>query len=224
MNVSAFDARMLMPFSCIVCGPSNSGKSYFIKMLLENCKDVMSLVPENIVWCYTCWQPLYDELLGRINIKFLQGIPDSLCDDELFPPSKTNLLVIDDLMESASKNDEVEKAFTKYTHHRNLSVIYLVQNLFFQGKASRTINLNTNYMVLFKNPRDKLQISVLARQMYPGNSKYFLECFQDATSRPYGYLFVDLKAQTPEELRLRSGVFPQEIPAVYVPKKKSLKY
>ncbi|KAK1788695.1 hypothetical protein P4O66_002516 [Electrophorus voltai] len=31
-------------------------------------------------------------------------------------------------------------------------------NLFFQGKTSRTINLNTNYMILFKNPRDKSQI------------------------------------------------------------------
>ncbi|XP_049341305.1 uncharacterized protein LOC125805028 isoform X2 [Astyanax mexicanus] len=204
---NSFDARLQLPFSCIVCGPSNSGKSFFIKMLLENCTDSMSKIPDRIVWCYTCWQPLYDELMDKLNIYFVQGIPESLCDDELFPPHKTNLLVIDDLMESASKSEEVEKAFTKYTHHRNLSVIYLVQNLFFQGRSSRTINLNTNYMVLFKNPRDKLQINVLARQMYPRNSKYFLECFQDATSRPYGYLLVDLKASTPEDLRLRSGLF-----------------
>lgn len=75
-------------------------------------------------------------------------------------------------------------------------------------------------MVLFKNPRDKLQISVLARQMYSDNSKYFLECFWDATARPFGYLLVDLKAQTPEELCLQSGVFPWEKLIVYVPKKK----
>lgn len=219
-----FDSRLQMPFSCIVCGPSNSGKSFFIKLLLENFMYSMSKIPEQIVWCYTCWQPLYDELSNKINIRFVQGIPDSLCNDELFPPHKTNLLVIDDLMETASKNEEIEKAFTKYTHHRNLSVIYLVQNLFFQGRSSRTINLNTNYMVLFKNPRDKLQISILARQMYPSNNKYFLECYQDATARPYGYLFVDLKATTPEEFRLRSGLFSWENPAVYVPKKKAFKY
>nr|DAC81259.1 TPA_asm: FtsK [Astyanax tetra cavefish adintovirus] len=217
---NSFDARLQLPFSCIVCGPSNSGKSFFIKTLLENCAVSMSKIPDQIVWCYSCWQPLYDELMNVVNIRFVQGIPDSLCDDNIFPPHTSSLVIFDDLMLSASNNLEVQNAFTKYTHHRNLSVIYLVQNLFFQGKSSRTINLNTNYMVLFKNPRDKLQISVLARQMYPGNGKFMLECFQDATARPYGYLFVDLKASTPEELRLRSGLFSWENPAVYIPKKK----
>ena len=39
-----------------------------------------------------------------------------------------------------------------------------------QGKSSRTINLNTNYIILFKNPRDKYQVYLLARQMFPGQS------------------------------------------------------
>ena len=30
--------------------------------------------------------------------------------------------------------------------------------------------------------------------MYTGQSKYFMESFQDATSKPLGYLIVDLKA------------------------------
>ena len=79
-------------------------------------------------------------------------------------------------------------------------------------------------MVLFKNRRDKLQISILACQMYTGNNKYFLECYQDATARPYGYILVDLKESTQEEFRIRSGLFSWENPAVRVPKKKAFKY
>ena len=39
----------------------------------------------------------------------------------------------------------------------------LVQNLFPKNKETRTISLNAHYMVVFKNPRDKSQISHLTR-------------------------------------------------------------
>lgn len=219
------DTRLQHPFSCILAGPSNSGKSYFVKQLLHYAASHVSHKPDNVVWFYACWQKLYDELSCSFpNIRFIEGLPATFIDDELFPPDKVNLAVVDDLMESASENSEIEKAFTKYVHHRNLSILYLIQNIFCQGKKSRTINLNTKYMVLFRNPRDKLQVMTLARQMYPGKTRFFLEAFEDATREPYGYLLVDLRANTPEDLRLRSGFFPPALPAVYIPKKNSSKY
>ena len=65
-------------------------------------------------------------------------------------------------------------------------------------------------MVLFKNPRDRQQIVYLARQVYPNNVSYMLAAFEDATTEPYGYLFVDLNPSTPEEIRLRTHIFPQD--------------
>ena len=127
------------------------------------------------------------------------------------------MLIIDDLMNDASNNVEVQNVFTKYVHHRNLSCLYLVKNLFFQGKVSRTINLNTNYLVLFKNPRDKYQVMLMARQMFPRNSTFF--SFEDATSVPYGYLLIDYKARTPDHLRLRTDLL-SDVPVVYVSKNK----
>ncbi|KAK2144041.1 hypothetical protein NP493_4343g00006 [Ridgeia piscesae] len=129
-----------------------------------------------------------------------------------------NLLVIDDLM---SETDErVTKLFTKKSHHCNTSVIYLVQNLFPKGKESRTISINAQYMVLFKNPRDNKQVVNLAKQMYPGRVKYMQDAFRDATSVPHGYLFVDLKQSTPEHLRLRSNILPDSktYQYAYIPK------
>ena len=35
-DVGEFDFRLQHPFSLIVSGPSNSGKTYFVKMLIEN--------------------------------------------------------------------------------------------------------------------------------------------------------------------------------------------
>lgn len=213
-----FDTRLQHPFSLVVSGPSNSGKTYFVKDVIENATKIISQRMENIVYIYSCWQPLYNELLKIRDINFVQDLPESLCDDTLLPPEKNNLLIIDDLMNDASNNIEVQNVFTKYVHHRNLSCIYLVQNLFIQGKASRTISLNTNYLVLFKNPRDKYQISLLGRQMFPGNVKYFMEAYNDATKQPYGYLMIDYKAKTPDLLRLRTNLLAEH-QVVYIPKK-----
>ena len=71
-------------------------------------------------------------------------------------------------------------------------------------------------MVIFKNPRDSLGISTLARQMYPNNSNFLLESFQDATEKPYGYLLLELHQLTPENMRLRTNILPNERQIVYV--------
>lgn len=80
------------------------------------------------------------------------------------------------------------------------------------------MSLNAHYMILFKNPRDASQISHLAKQMYPGKTKYVQEAYADATSKPYGYLFIDLKQDTPEYGRLRTNILPGETQYVYLKK------
>ena len=42
----------------------------------------------------------------------------------------------------------------------------------------------------------------LARQMYPGRSQRFMDAYEKAVGRPYGYLLVDLKPTTSSDRRL----------------------
>ena len=67
-------------------------------------------------------------------------------------------VVVDDLMEEVSGNKAMNNMFTKYSHHRNISVFFLVQDLF--KKNNQTLTLNAQYMFLFKNPRDKLSLTI----------------------------------------------------------------
>ena len=163
-----------------------------------------------IIWSYGEWQPSYQPLQDRV--QFVQGLPD-------LPAYSREplLLVIDDQMQSVDQR--VCRLFTKESHHHNISVIYIVQNLFDKHKEHRTISLNAHYLVVFKNPRDGSQILHLAKQMYPGKTHYVRQAFELATRHPHGYLLVDLKQTTPEELRLRSHIFPGEHHEVYVPDK-----
>ena len=64
--------------------------------------------------------------------------------------------------------------------------------------------------MLIKNPRDKLQILKLARQIYPGQTDFFLNQYEEAVKRPFGYLLIDLKTTTQDNCRLRTNVLPRE--------------
>ena len=156
-------------FTCIVAGCTQSGKTVWVKSLLENAQTTISPAPQRIIWCYGQWQPSYFDMLRAIpEIEFNKGIPKDIDNTDYLDVSQRNLIVLDDLMAQSSKDKRIADLFTKGSHHRNLSIIYIVQNIFHQGKEMRNISLNAHYFVLFKSPRDKQQISMLARQVDPG--------------------------------------------------------
>jgi len=135
---------------------------------------------------------------------------------EVFDGRCPTLLIIDDLM--SETNQLVANIFTIISHHRNVSVLYVTQNVFDKNKFARTISLNAHYLVLFKNPRDAIQFATLARKMYPHDWKFAVEAYGDATYVPYGYLLVDLKPEQDDRYRLRTNIFPGDTHYVYVRK------
>ena len=110
-------------------------------------------------------------------------------------------------MTKAKCDQRIADLFTKGSHHRNISIVYLTQNVFPQGKACRYIALNTQYLVLFYNLIDRQQVATLARRIYPSTSVTFMRKFEDAMGRPYGYLVLDLKSSTSEQDRLQTDIF-----------------
>jgi len=125
-------------------------------------------------------------------------------------------VILDDLLNDVYSK-QVYDMFTKGSHHRNISVILIIQNLFHQGRYCRDISLNAKYLVLLKNVRDKNQFMFLARQVYPENSASFYKAYLDATQRPHGYLLLDLSQYTDDRLHLRTDIFPTEKTIAYSP-------
>ena len=100
---------------------------------------------DSIIWVHN------DQLKGRVTFTDnLEGIED-------LPRDQRHLLIVDNMMEEAG--DKMLKLFTKGSHHRNMSIVYIVQNLLHKGKLHRS--LNTHYLVF-------TQFQTLARQMFPG--------------------------------------------------------
>lgn len=203
------------PFTCTIAGPTQSGKTWLLKQILTYNSSLFDKIPQNIVYCYSTWQKNF-ETLGEIipKVKFNKGIPDL---DEI-DSSQINILLLDDLMKECEDDPSIQKLFTIDSHHKNISVFFITQNIFSRGKFTRTLNLNSHYIVLFNNPRDKLQINTIARQMFPGKVNFFMEAYDDATSKPHGYLLIDLKQSTESRNRIQTDVTPDKQRIIYTPK------
>ena len=199
------------PFSCIVAGPSKAGKTVFVSKFLKHVDYICSTSPAEIIWAFAEYQPHYRELACNPRVRLCHGIPamTQLKQNVHIP----KLLVFDDLMNEFKRDETLVELFTKGVHHWNISCIHVVQNIFFGGL--RTARINAHYLVLFKNPSDKSQVSALARQIYPGKSRQFIEAYQSSTAQPFTYLLIDMSQNCPEELRLRTNIFPGEVQFVY---------
>ena len=187
------------PFSMIVAGPSRSGKTYWVIDLLANANERIKPTPMKIIYCYSHWQHKYEILKEQMsNVQWHEGLPTKPFMDDV----SDAILVLDDLMAEGVNNPTLMDVFTKGSHHKNISVILLMQNIFHQGTKARSMQLNTQYMVLFKNPHDRQQIKIIAMRMYPQNWRGFLEKFEHETRKAYGKVIIDLRPNTEEENRI----------------------
>ena len=144
--------RFHTPSSLLVVGPSGCGKTVFTTNLLLNNLDLFRTTPSQIHYCYGVWQDGF-QLMKEQGVKFHEGVPDT---DQLktwFP--KGGLLVLDDLMAEGGNDKRVLDLFTKHSHHQNVTVLYLCQDMFPPGKYAKSISRNAHYIVAFKNPRDQ---------------------------------------------------------------------
>jgi len=195
------------PFTAMVAGPTGSGKTYLVRDILLNHSNVMYGMPKcKVLWAYGQWQSLYTKPVDGVCIDYVEGLPDQSTVEEHSP----SLIIVDDLMTELANDKKMTNLFTKGSHHMNISVIFIVQNLFYNAKEMRTININTSYFILMKNPRDKSQIEHLGKQMFPGTKGYLRDAYQDATSKPFGYLIIDCKSDTNDKVRLRTRILPTE--------------
>ena len=91
--------------------------------------------------------------------------------------------------------------------------MFLCQSLFGVKSKLRTLSMNSQYMILFNNPRDKSAISQLAKQVFPENGHLLNEAYRMATKEKlYGYILLDFHYPQNDLVRLRSNIFPDEQP------------
>lgn len=206
MNI--YDARLKSNSSFIFSGPSKSGKTTLVEKIIAKRDDLFTEPFSCIQWF--CAYPPKIKLDG---VTYRIGLPLNQLND--IPPH--SLIILDDFMSELSQTSDLTKLMTKAVHHLPMTLIYITQNLFQQGKDVKTRRMNTDYLVLFKNPHDRAQVDYIGRQMYPKDTKFLTNVYTDVTAQEaYSYLFIDFRQETSDEIRIRSHI-TDNVVRVYTP-------
>lgn len=206
-SVSPFQFKT--PTTIMVCGSTGVGKTVLIFKVIKNRTQLFDKPPEEIIWCYGAYQEVFERY--KPDITFHQG----LIDVETLDRTKHKLIVIDDLMHAL--NRDIAQMFTVYSHHKNITVIFIMQNIFYKNQFMRDIALNTHYMILFNQKRDVSQILRLASQVYPGKTQHFIKVYNEAVSERCGYLMCDFHPKTSHRFLLYRNILPGEVQTAYIP-------
>ena len=105
-----FDVRFFLPSNMLAVGPTSSGKTSWLKKLVENHQIMFSEVPKYMILFYKEWQDAYEDMERKMNqdrdeIRFLKfdSIPTTIEEIkdilEMLPKKAPKLVVFDDYLD-----------------------------------------------------------------------------------------------------------------------------
>ena len=209
------------PSSIYIAGPSSSGKSHLLLGILAERQKIFSQKVHNVVLFYGEYQALYENPEGGA-VTLHYGFPTDEELQQYFTSfgGQHSLVIFDDLMDESATSPLGSDIATKLSHHRNVTCINLVQNIFKQGKSARSQAVNSHYIILTRTCRDLRQVNTLGQQLFPGKGGQFVQAYEDAVDSPLtkeypGHLFIGCHPmKTKRDCRLLSNIFPMDGPKV----------
>lgn len=148
--------KSLLPFSApttiLICGSTQSGKTYFTKQLLEKANEMFTIPVDKIIYAYTEHQDMFHDMEQSMpTLELHQGLPTKEDIEKYTEDVRHTIIVLDDLMLKVAQSQDCVHLFTVTSHHRNITTVMLSQNLYPPGKYDRTISLNCLNVILLKN-------------------------------------------------------------------------
>ena len=202
--------KLQKPFRLIVAGGSGSGKSWFVKKLVEenhfqsSFDEITYVYPDYLDECPTDYNT-------EQSVQCIQGLPDRNTLGSMKPNS---LIILDDLMLEASKCDDIARLFTVIARKRNISVILIVQNIYQQGKQFRNIRLSATGIALFKFYAGVDSNYRILRDV--GLSSFLpRRLMEEVYSKRYNYIYLDLHPNRHNDFSSIRGNIFNEFSRIY---------
>ncbi len=212
-----FDLRLQSNTTTLLIGPSRAGKTNLALKIALDRKSVFRDPPERVVYFYKQYQHVFKATEKKDkNITFL-GSKEQV-DDILQNNVISTLFIIDDFVSEASQKENayITEFFLNRSHHENLTILFLSQLLY--PKNGRAWSLNTTHLVLFKTFHEG-QLNYYFRNLNPKKVKFLMDAYKFSTaSKTYGHFFLSLDPTTPDEIRYRSSILPEEGTVIFMQK------
>ena len=166
--------------------------------------------------CYSHWQDSYQKLKDKWGdkITFSEELPTEgdLAKLAGTPPKHTIFVCDDKAYDMQTEDKFFHDLVSRLAHHLKLTNILLVQDAGLNGKSKSTLLRNTHCNILMRSPRERGYVRSLGQLL--GEYKYLMSAYNQATSRPYGYLVVDNHPKAESKLKYRTNVLPNDSPCI----------
>ena len=208
-----FDLRLKKNFKIFLSGPSGCGKTTFISDLITNLDQISVDPPKKVIYFYKEWQTKFTDMEQTLGVNFIED--NDMIIEQIKDFSVPALVIFDDMLNSENLK-AVAQLFTVFGRHLNLCLAFLTQRLFNNNEFFRQISQNSDYITVFKNPRNSREIRTLASQITPKTLE-LLTIYQKATKDPYSYVLINLTQEGLPQLKYISNVFAKNhVVNVYV--------
>lgn len=132
------DLRFCHPFCILVSGTTGSGKSNFIKNVIE--KNGIKGKINQIYYFMPRLEALNIDAGPDRRLYLMEGIPTKKWIDETFKESnRDTLIVVDDQWDECIESPDVKRLCNWGRRHLGVSLAFVTQNFYEQGKSVRVI-------------------------------------------------------------------------------------
>ena len=201
-----FDLRLKNNFKLFLSGPSGCGKTTLMVDLIKNMNKIAMQPPKIVVYYFKTWQSKFDMLKNEYGVTFMEDNETMI--EQLKRLQSPALVIFDDMINSDNLR-HIAQLFTVYGRHLDLSLAFLSQRLFNNNEFFRQISQNSDYLAVFKNPRNSMDIRILGGQMTP-KSDGLIQVYKKATVKPYSYLFINLTQEAIPQLMFVNDLFSSD--------------
>ena len=160
LNIPHEETLLISPFSLIITGMTQSGKSTTILNYLKNHKKNFKNDFDQIIYLHgsDTQDKFLEPGLEKVNFTKDQNIIKNIMKTE-----NGVLLIIDDLITELGSDETVQNFFVRDSHHRNVSLIFIVQSAFYQSKEFKICKDNCQYWIIKKHC-NIMKLKILAGQ------------------------------------------------------------
>ena len=158
------DLRLKAASAVVLTGSSGSGKTFLAEHIVCDNKNIFTKPFSEVVWAHGR-HAANSEVFSRVrssleqqgvSVRFQEGFPaEEIENNTLFKTSSKShrALIVDDLFSSPTPNKTLQECFSVLSHHQNITVILMVQNLQAvspgQRSALGTLLRSCSYLVVF---------------------------------------------------------------------------
>ena len=198
-------------FRLVVSGSSDSGKTTMIMNLLMGnkgikedgeryilCNDVVLIGkhPNEPKWCIV--RDFYNELAEEEDVSYSAFLPENMPDVKDFDPSRSTVVIFEDLMNAPKKIQEKISEYFSCGRHSNISSIYVSQRFF---AIPKTVRENVNYISLHRGAGSLADIKRIISQ-YTDHAGTLAPIIDDLTLKKEFIVF-DLRRSRDHPLSIR---------------------